>query len=84
VAPARCPAVVVEHRIKVADVAVDGPHPQPGCLDRCGNSGNCGGVQLIGNVVAYARQGAQVDFLEAQPAHGGQGRGQLLVPEADG
>ena len=43
-----------------------------------------GQVQFIGDVVADAGQGAEVDFLEAEVRDRAERRGQVLVPEADG
>ena len=74
----------VEHGVQVPDVPVDRTDPQPRGDDVGRHGGDGRGVEVVGDVVAHAGQGAEVDFLEAQAADGAQGRGQVLVPEADG
>ena len=73
-----------ERAVQVADVAVDGAHAQPGAGDGPCDGGDRLLVEDVGHVIAHARQGAEVDLGEAEAGDGGQRRGQVLVPEADG
>ena len=73
-----------EGSVEVPDVSVDGSDTETACGHVGGDGFDGGPVQCVGDVVAHAGERAEVDLLEAHAGHGGEGRGQVEVPEADG
>ena len=67
----------------MADVAVDGAHPQARAFYRGRDGAEHRGVQDVGDVVAHPGQCAQVDLDGAQLGDRGEGKVQVQVPQAD-